>query len=293
MEQLIVEMIIEDMKAKLDPSQFGNQHNIGIQHYLIRLIHRVVTSLDKTTKDQVNAVICLFIDFRQAYSRQSHTIGVNSLIKNGVRPALIPILINYFENRQMRVKWHGKLSQPRDLPGSGAMGSSIGNWEFLSQTNDSADCVPLQDRYKFIDDLSVLEIINLLNIGISSFNTKQQVPNDLPIHGQVIPNDQLKSQQYLTDINDWAKDKQMQVSSKKTKAMIFNFSKKFQFFTRLQLEDMNIEIVDHMKILGTTITNDLSWDKNCDIMIKKVNARMELIRKADSFGASDKELVHM
>ena len=52
------------------------------------------------------------------------------------------------------------------------MGASLGNWEFLSQTNDNADCIPQDDRFKFVDDLSTLEIINLITIGLSSFNTK-------------------------------------------------------------------------------------------------------------------------
>ena len=34
-------------------------------------------------------------------------------------------------------------------------------WEYLSQTNDNAECVPVEDRYKFVDDLSTVEIINL------------------------------------------------------------------------------------------------------------------------------------
>ena len=81
MEQLVVELILSDMKPTLDPSQFGNQESIGIQHYLVRLMHRVISNLDKNTKDEVNAVICLFIDFRQAYLRHCLTLGVNSLIE--------------------------------------------------------------------------------------------------------------------------------------------------------------------------------------------------------------------
>ena len=86
---------------------------------------------------------------------------------NGVRPSVIPILISYFEDREMRVKWHGKLSQPRKLPGGGAMGANLGNWEFLSQTNNNADCVPEEDRFKFVDNLSTIEVINVLTIGLS------------------------------------------------------------------------------------------------------------------------------
>ena len=254
-EKIVVQMVIEDMRKKLDPSQFGNQKGIGIQHYLVRLLHRIQTGLDKKTNNEVYAAICLFIDWRQAYSRQSHTLGVQSFIKNGVRPALIPLLISYFENRDMRVKWHGKISKPQNLPGSGTMGSSLGNWEFLSQANQSADCVPLQDRFKFIDDLTVLELINLINIGISSINVKHQIPNDIPTHNQYIDSKYLKTQSYLQQINKWSDNQQMCISEKKTKAMIINFSRNHQFTPRLNLKGQTMDIVNKIKILGT-ILND-------------------------------------
>ena len=48
-----------------------------------------------------------------------------------------------------------------------------------------------------------------------------------------------------------------------------------------------------MKILGTVVTNNLSWDENCSILIKKVNARMQLLRKVWTFGSSSEEMVHL
>ena len=125
MEKLIGDMITSDMKAKLDPSQFGNQKDISIQHYLLRMLHRVLSSTDKNSKGEINAVLCLLIDNKQAFSRQCHTLGVNSFIDNGVRPALILLLISYFEERQMYVRWHGEQSTPRHMPGSGAMGALL------------------------------------------------------------------------------------------------------------------------------------------------------------------------
>ena len=173
------------------------------------------------------------------------------------------------------------------------MGSNIGNWEFDSQINHNADCVPIEDRYKFVDDLSILEIINLINIGIASHNSKSQVPNDIPIHGQIIPNTHLKSQGYIEKISEWTKNQQMVISEKKTKAMIINFTQNYQFQTRLKLNETNIQVVDKMKILGTTITNQLSWNENCAILVKKVNARMQLLRKVWSFGSTEKEMVEL
>ena len=85
----------------------------------------------------------------------------------------------------------------------------------------------------------------------------------------------------------------MVLSEKKTKSMIFNFTNKFQFTTRLQLKGKNVEVVDQMRILGTVVKSDLSWDENCWVLIKKVNACIQLIRGVLSFGASTEEMVHL
>ena len=156
-EAVISDLIISDMKDKLDPCQYGNQKKTSIEHYLVKMMHQIVTSVDRNSKGEVNAVIALFVDWKSAYSRQCHTLGIKSFIKNRVRPALIPLLISYFQNRVIQVKHHGLLSRPRPQPGSGAQGASLGNQEFLSQTNENADSVPEKERFKFVDDLTALE----------------------------------------------------------------------------------------------------------------------------------------
>ena len=120
------------------------------------------------------------------------------------------------------------------------MGANLGNWEFLSQTNDNADCVPVEDRFKFIDDLSTLEVINLLTIGLSSLYMKNHVPSDINSHGQYIEGDKLKSQEYLKQIKAWTENHKMVISEQKTKALIFNFTENYQFSTRLSLKGQNI-----------------------------------------------------
>ena len=116
------------------------------------------------------------------------------------------------------------------------MGATLGIWEYLSQSNSNANCIPVEDRFKFVDDLTVLEIINLLTVGLSCFNFKNQVPSDVPIHGQFVDNKNLKSQKYLNEIAEWTDKQMMTISQKKTKAMIFNFTDLYQFTTRLSLK---------------------------------------------------------
>ena len=79
------------------------------------------------------------IDWSQAFYRLDHTLGIKSFIKNGVRPSLIPILISFFQNREMRVKWMGLLSTVRPLPGGGPQGGTMEIEEYLSQNNDNVD----------------------------------------------------------------------------------------------------------------------------------------------------------
>ena len=85
----------------------------------------------------------------------------------------------------------------------------------------------------------------------------------------------------------------MVLNEKKTKAMIINFTEKHQFSTRLKLNSNNIEIVESMKILGTTINNKLDWSQNCSELVKKVNKRMVFLRKILSFGANRREMVQI
>ena len=75
--------------------------------------------------------------------------------------------------------------------------------------------------------------------------------------------------------------------------MVINFTDNYQFQPRLTLDDQNIEVVDKIKILGTIIENNLSWNENCMAIIRKVNARMQLLRKVWSFGSTKEEMVQL
>ena len=98
-----------------------------------------------------------------------------SFIENGVRPSLIPIIASFFENRRMKVKWHGCLSSERLLPAGGPQGSSFGILGYLSQSNDNSNCVPVDDRYKYMDDLTVLEAVYLTSVGVLSLNIQNNL----------------------------------------------------------------------------------------------------------------------
>ena len=119
---------------------------------------------------------------------------------------------------------------------------------------------------------------------------KEQVPSDIPSHGQYIASKDLKSQEWINKINDWTNGQKMIINENKTKTMIFNYTEKYQFTTRLSLKGKGVEVIEKTKLLGTEITNDLKWDCNTATIVKKANARMELVRRVASFGTSVEDL---
>jgi hypothetical protein len=110
----------------------------------------------------------------------------------------------------------------------------------------------------------------LLTIGISSYNIKNHVPSDIISNNQFISPSNLKSQDYLNEISDWTRNQKMVINQKKSKCMIFNYTKNYQFSTRLSIEGETLETVSETKLLGTVITNDLRWSKNATNIVKKL-----------------------
>ena len=82
----------------------------------------------------------------------------------------------------------------------------------------------------------------------------------------------------------------MIINEKKIKTMIINFTENCKFTTRLQLKGENIEVVNSTRLLGTMLTDDLGWDLNTATLVKKANARMQLLCKVASFGAPLEDL---
>ena len=191
----------------------------------------------------------------------------------------------------MRVKWHNKLSTERDLPGGGPQGSSLGLHEYDSQSNDNADFLLPEDKYKFVDDLSILEVINLIAVGLAAYNFKQHVASDVGTHQLFLPSDNISSQSYMNNISEWTENNKMQLNERKTKVMVFNYTKNHQFATRINLNGTLLETISETTLLGTVISSDLTWHKNTEMLTKKGYQRMTILRNLYDFDIPQEDLV--
>ena len=292
-EKFLAEAIIDDMAPTCDQAQFGNRKGVSTQHYLIKLLHRILVSIDKNSKNESNAAILHLIDWQQAFDRQCPTLGIQSFIKNGVRSSIIPVLRSYFKDRKMQVKWHNSMSSIRNMPGGGPQGCHLGQLQYLSQSDKSGSCVPDSDRFKFIDDMSLLEIINLIACGLVNYDFIRHVASDIPTEGKFLSTENCRSQDILDEVARWTENNKAKLNEKKTQVMIFNPTKNYQFGIRLNLNGKLLETVNQVTLLGTIISTDLSWSSNTKYIVRKAYQRLEIVKKLYTFTVPTEDLVHI
>jgi hypothetical protein len=151
---------------------------------LVCLIDRILKLLDRNPDR--SAVIMTCLEWSAAFDRQDQTLAIKKLIQLGVRPSLIQLLASYLTDRQMKVKFNSEMSEFMALIGGGPQGTLLGQLEYLVQSNDNADVVPPEDRFKYIDDLSLLQLICLSGLLID-YDFHQHVASDIGVDDQFLP----------------------------------------------------------------------------------------------------------
>ena len=73
--------------------------------------------------------------------------------------------------------------------------------------------------------------------------------------------------------------------------MIFNFSRKYQFNTRLELEGQLLDQVHETKLLGLVLRDDLSWKSNTEFITKKAYKRMIILKNLFHFNLPIEEMI--
>ena len=97
----------------------------------------------------------------------------------------------------------------------------------------------------------------------------------------------------MDKIQQWTQHNKMKLNGKKTKLMVINFTRNYQFSSRIYLENELIEIIEETKLLGCVLSSDLKFHKNTELMTKKAFSRMTLLQKLYSFNVPKEDLVNI
>ena len=174
-ENFVVHWLLESIGDKIDFRQYGGLKGNSITHYIIEFVNFILSCQDTT--DQIALMACM-VDFSKAFNRQNHNILITKLSDMGVPGWLLKLVIAFLTNRKMSVKFKGKQSSVKNLPGGGPQGTLlalilfiilINDIGFEEQKNNTGELITCKRNLKtvneihlkFVDDLTLAEAINL------------------------------------------------------------------------------------------------------------------------------------
>ena len=249
------------------------------------------------------------VDYQKAFNRQEHSTLVAILGDMGVPGWLLHIVMGFLTERKLVVTFKGEQSGVKEMPGGGPQGTILGMLLFIVLINSAG--FAKEDRamgtrvtkaanarkalsnlhLKYIDDLTIAESLRLKDV-LSVDNQVFERP--LQYHErfqQTLDPAKSKVQEQLNELSKHAIEHKMKINHAKTKVMLFNTAKKFDFKPELQIDQVKLEVVEQFKLLGVVITSDLKWDENTDYITKKAFSRLWLLRRLKKLGASRKALL--
>ena len=117
MDRIMAEYILADMSISRDTQQYVNEKGLSLNHLLIKKLNKILTAMDRNSQDKKYAVILTMLDWSRAFENQSHFHGDQLFIDNGAHAPLIPVLISFFQERDIVVKWKGVFGSPKGVAG--------------------------------------------------------------------------------------------------------------------------------------------------------------------------------
>ena len=259
------------------------------------------------------AVLAVMIDFSKAFNRINHNIIVTILSEIGVPGWLLNIVIGFLTERELIVRFKGKHSNRKAMPGGGPQGTRLGLFLFLILINaaghqhlekhlGSKITVGLNKRtpmrhthMKYVDDLSLAQSLNLREKLIS--NPDPNPPRPLAYHDRtqhLLPANSCALQDQLDQLVEYSQRCQMQINVRKSKVMIFNTGRKYDVMPQLTLSDMGgnfMEVVENFKLLGVIIRSDMKWYDNTNYICQKGYERLWMLRRLKGLGATEVEML--
>ena len=202
----------------------------------------------------------------------------------------------------MTVRYKGATSTPHPLPGGSAQGCFLGILCFIVEISDSGMTVPIQPpkipnvedvyslpepepavtssevRQKFIDDQVQGELLRL-DSGLKKNPEPLIGPRLFHDRNELVNSEDTILQKRLNGISEHTNIHQMKINAKKTKIMPFNFTKKFDFIPKYEIDGRELDVEYSTKLLGVIIQSDCKWGGNTKYIVSKARKRMWYLRR--------------
>ena len=98
--------------------------------------------------------------------------------------------------------------------------------------------------------------------------------DDTTISEIVAKGNESKSQLITNQVIQWSIDNRVQLNNDKCKELRISFAKKSPEFNPILINGEELEIVQSAKLLGVTISHNLSWNNHITEIVKKAAKRL-------------------
>ena len=144
---------------------------------------------------------------------------------------------------------------------------------------------------KYVDDLTIAESIDLKENLVAVPESVRTLPDSFHARtGHVLPPQKSQVYKQLLKTDDYSNKNSMKMNEKKTKLMLFNPCRAWDFMPEFALKGNEIEMVEEMKLLGVVVRSDLKWTSNTENIVKKAYKRLWVLRRLKAMGATQAEL---
>ena len=196
----------------------------------------------------------------------------------------------------MILTYNAAHSTQKLLPGGGAQGAYLGGIIFIVKYNGALlrPAIPRNtpgiiiksesESVKFIDDGSVAVSINLKSSLIPDPNERIR---PLKFHERtchILPPENNLLQYFLEDTEKFTIKNKMKVNPTKTKVLLFNKSRNYDFPPEVNFSNgEKLEVVSEIKLVGLIVSNDLRWKKNTNYICQKATKKLWTLRRLKKF----------
>ena len=226
----------------------------------------------------------------------------------GVPGWLLKIVMAFLTGRKMLVRYKGKQSGIKSLPGGGPQGTLLGLLLFIVLINDAGFSGQLNNvgdlitsrknmravneiHLKYVDDLTLGKAINLPEKLVSAPVDRQQPDYFHARTGHILPGESSIVFKQLRETEEYARGNDMKINYKKTKIIVFNPCTSIDFQPEFTLGWHDLEVVEEIRLLGIIVRSDLKWHSNSENLVQKSNKRLWMLRRLSKLGATREDQV--
>ena len=228
-------------------------------HALVHLMDFIHKSLE-VPKAHVRI---LLLDYSKAFDRVNHNIVLQKMKEKGTPDIILRWCTEFLYQRQQRVQINSDVSGLVTLNGGTPQGTLFGPKSFIVH----------------VDDFKPPDVLDIVYVDDTTLCSTSTEPNC---------SDLQTSADYASN---WANANDMKINAKKTHSMVFDFSRQPRNFEPIRIGDTEIQQVATAKLLGVTLSQDLSWKTHIQTITSKANQRLYMLWHAKRSGVQEDDLL--